>query len=321
MEHGDMTYHTALGLKELQARIDKAKIPASKIDETLNIATWNIREFGKKPRREASIHFIAEILGQFDLIAVVEVRDNLTDLSKVIQILGPYWRVVYSDFIEDAGGNRERMAYVYDQRAVAFTGLASEADPPRKKNPNTGEYESLISWWRSPYIASFKSGDFDFILITAHIRWGKAEEDRAKELQLLADWVDRRQKEQTVEDKDIIVMGDFNIPAIDDDLFKAVTSKGLRMPDALRGEHGSNLEQNKRYDQILHDPKYTKCFTNKAGVLDFYEGGIEKLYPNEKLSKLEFTFELSDHLPLWIQVDTDTDAEKIDQLLAEKKPG
>lgn len=118
-----------------------------------------------------------------------------------------------------------------------------------------------------------------------------------------------------MEDKDIIVMGDFDIPAADDDLLKAITSKGLRMPDALRGEQGLNLEKDKRYDQILHYPKFTKCFTNQTGVLDFYEGGIDKLYPNEKLSKLEFTYELSDHLPLWIQVDTDTDAEKIDQIL------
>jgi len=321
MNHGDLSYDIASGLKELQSRITKADIPASKLDETLNIAAWNIREFGKKPRKEASIHFIAEIIGQFDLVAVVELRDNLSDLSKVMQILGPYWRVVYSDFIEDPGGNRERMAYLYDQRAVAFTGLASEADPPRKKNEKTGEYESLITWWRSPYMASFKSGDFDFVLITAHIRWGKTEQERIKELQLLADWVERRRKETTVEDTDIIVMGDFNIPKVDDDLYKAITSKGLRVPDALRGvTHGSNLEKDKRYDQILHYPKFTKCFTNHAGVVDFYEGGIDRLFPDAKLNKLEFTFELSDHLPLWIQVDTDTDAEKIDQILVAKKP-
>jgi hypothetical protein len=48
--------------------------------------------------------------------------------------------------------------------------------------------------------------------------------------------------------------------------------------------------------------------------------GIDKLFPNAKLSKLEFTFELSDHMPLWIQIDTDTDAERIDQILVAKKP-
>ena len=32
------------------------------------------------------------------------------------------------------------MAYLFDKRAVVFTGLASEADPPRKKDKKTGEY-------------------------------------------------------------------------------------------------------------------------------------------------------------------------------------
>ena len=30
------------------------------------------------------------------------------------------------------------------------------------------------------------------------------------------------------------------------------------------------------------------------------------------MTKREFTYELSDHLPLWIQVDTDTDEEELD---------
>lgn len=48
-------------------------------------------------------------------------------------ILGPYWRAVYSDLIPDAGGNRERIGFLYDKRAVAFTGLAATANPPRDR--------------------------------------------------------------------------------------------------------------------------------------------------------------------------------------------
>jgi len=35
---------------------------------------------------EPAIHYIAEILGQFDLIAIVELRDNLEDLISGFQI-------------------------------------------------------------------------------------------------------------------------------------------------------------------------------------------------------------------------------------------
>ena len=313
MFHGNVSNEIARGLQELRMRINKARIPSSILDETINIATWNIRDFGKRRRRKAAIHYIAEILDQFDLIAITEVRDNLTDLYRVLEILGPYWRVVFSDFIRDPGGNKERVAYMYDKRAVTFTGLAAEADAPRKKDRGTGEWLSSISWWRKPFIASFRAGNFDFVAIAAHIRWGSGDKARVTPLQLLADWVDERQKEKHLLDKDIIVMGDFNIPSTDSPLFAAITSHGLHIPNALRGVHGTNLARNKRYDQILHYPRHTRCFTDKGGVLNFYAGEHKKLFPD--LTKTEFTYQLSDHLPLWVQINIDTSEEWLDQQL------
>lgn len=318
MFHGGVDANLAQGLKELRRRIERAGIPPSKLDESLNIATWNIREFGKRRRWKESIHHIAEILGQFDVVGVTELRDDLSDLGECLKILGPYWRAVYSDYMADAGGNHERIAYVYDTRMATFTGLAAEAAAPRKKNAATGEYVSEFSWWRSPYIASFRAGNFDFVLITAHIRWGSRAEDRIGPLKLLAEWIDTRAHESHVEDTDIIVMGDFNIPERDDALFQAITSKGLRIPDGLRGAHGTNLAKNKRYDQILHYPAYTKSFTENAGVLDYYAGDFKKLFPGKELTLEKFTYQLSDHLPIWIQMDTDVDGEKLDQIIRDK---
>ena len=112
------------------------------------------------------------------------------------------------------------------------------------------------------------------------------------------------------------MLGDFNLPDEDSDLFRAVTSKGLcAMAPGLLGTHGSNLAKDKRYDQILHDPKFVKSFTQLGGVLDFYEGDHTALYPGVKMTKGEFTYEMSDHLPLWTQVDTDTEGEVLDQIL------
>jgi hypothetical protein len=110
MFHGEITAEIAGGLLELDKRIGASNIPPSRLDERITLATWNVREFGKKRRLPTSLHYIAEVLGQFDLIAVVEVRDNLADLETVMEYLGPYWRVVFSDYITDCGGNRERIA-------------------------------------------------------------------------------------------------------------------------------------------------------------------------------------------------------------------
>ena len=179
MHHGPLSKQVAKGLRVLRERIEAAQIPSSKPDETLNIATWNVREFGRRPRRKASLHYIAETFGQFDLVSLVELRDDVSQLAEVRGYLGPHWKVVYSDYLTDAGGNRERVAYVFDQRAAAFTGFASNAVPPRKKTHD--EYPSAISWWRPPYMASFRAGSFDFTMLTAHVRWGRTEKGRIPE--------------------------------------------------------------------------------------------------------------------------------------------
>jgi endonuclease/exonuclease/phosphatase family metal-dependent hydrolase len=304
VNYDDVTPEIARGLLELRARIRRAKIPSSKLDETLNIATWNVREFGRKPRTKTALVYIAEILRQFDLIGLQEVRENLADLRRVLDILGPDWRAVYSDAIADAGGNRERIAFVYDRRAVTFGGLAAEAQPPRVKRG--AEYLSDISWWRSPYLASFHAGNFDFVCIAAHIRWGGSERERLPEIEALAQWVHDKSQEKDADGKDLIVMGDFNIPSEKSPLFKALTAKGLRVPDKLlRSTFGSNLEKNKRYDQILQLPEYPESFTNAGGVLDFYQGDHTPLFP--RLTKQAMTYQLSDHLPLWVQINTNTE--------------
>lgn len=56
-------------------------------------------------------------------------------------------------------------------------------------------------------------------------------------------------------------------------------------------------------------------FTNRGGVLDFYGTGHKTLLPGTSFTKAEFTYQLSDHLPLWVLLNTDDDAHKLDQIL------
>jgi endonuclease/exonuclease/phosphatase family metal-dependent hydrolase len=322
MHHGKVSAQLAKGLLALKKRIDAAKIPSSKLDETINVAIWNIREFGKSQRTDAAIHYIAEILGQFDLVALVELRNALSDLGRVLPILGPSWDVVYSDWIEDDGGNGERTAFLYDRRAVTFNGLAAEVDAPRDKSAT--EYLAKQSFWRAPYLCSFRAGNFDFLALATHTRWGDSLKGRQAELQMLADWVDVRVKSKSVEDRDIIVMGDFNIPKINDKLFNALTSRGLQIPDALvnlkSGDQalaGSNLGKDARYDQILHLPTMKQRFSNAGGTLDFFlsDDRIKELFPTENYTREKFSHQLSDHFPVWVQIMTDIEGQRLNQII------
>jgi endonuclease/exonuclease/phosphatase family protein len=326
MHHGDVSPDIAAGLLALRKRIEAAKIPPSKLDETINVAIWNIREFGKKRRTEAAIHYIAEILGQFDLIALVELRDNLGDYGRVCKYLGPSWDLVYSDWMADSGGNRERVGFLFDRRAVTFNGLAAEVDAPRTKKGL--EYLAQLSFWRAPYMCSFRAGNFDFIAIATHARWGDSLAAREAELGMLAEWIDVRFKDKAAEDTDLIVLGDFNTPSLDDKTFKALTSRGLQIPDSLLNlkigdvtVKGSNLNKDARYDQILHLPTLKQRFTNFGGTLDFWgsDAGIRQLFPDAGYSRMEFTFQLSDHFPVWVQIDTDIDGQRLTQIVQDAK--
>ena len=321
MHHGDVSPEIAAGLLALRRRFAEAKIPSSKLDEAINVAVWNVREFGKKHRTDAALHYIAEILGQFDLVGLVELRDNLTDLGCVMRYLGSSWQIVYSDWMDDGGGNHERVGFLFDSRAVQFNGLAAEIDAPRSKRQD--EYLASNSFWRAPYMCSFRAGNFDFIAIATHARWGNSTAKRESELKMLAEWIDTRFKNKYVEDHDLIVMGDFNTPKMDDSLFQALTSGGLQVPAPLKrlkiGDRlveGSNLDANARYDQILHLPTDEKRFSNNAGTVDFYGGdGNKELFPGKNYTREQFTFQLSDHVPVWIQVNTDIDGQRLDQIV------
>jgi endonuclease/exonuclease/phosphatase family metal-dependent hydrolase len=320
MDHSRLKFEELEGLKVLRSRIKTAKIPSSKLDKTINIATWNIRHWGQKRRKKCSLHYIAEILHNFDLISVVELRRNVTELKYVLDLLGEYWDVVFSDYTSDSGGNKERIAYIFDTRSVQFTGMAAETDGKRKKNKITGVYEPTFSWWRKPYMASFKAGSFDFVALSVHIQWGTIA-GRKKELEELAKWVKSYMKDEYSIDRDIILFGDFNIDSFESDLYKAISAYGLRAPDAiLKSDFGNNLARNKRYDQILHHPVQTgSVFTDHGGVVDFFQDDHKALFPYKDITKDKFTYELSDHLPLWMQINIDTADEQLDQLISSRK--
>ena len=147
---------------------------------------------------------------------------------------------------------------------------------------------------------------------------------------MLADWIDSRFQDKFVEDHDLIVMGDFNVPKIGDKLFEALTSRGLQVPDSLvnlkAGDQviaGSNLGKNARYDQILHLPTLKNRFTNHGGTLDFFgsDARIKELFPDKDYTRTKFSYQLSDHFPLWVQLDTDIDGERLNQIVQDGKKG
>lgn len=279
----------------LRSRIRAARVPRARADN-LRLATWNIRRFGEGKRLPESIEMIAAIIGTFDLVAIVELCEDVTDLRRVLAALGPRWRAVFSDYLRDAGGNRERIGFVFDSARVDFTGLASVAEGERRLVD--GRYIEAVPWWRPPFMASFARARFDFLLIAAHVRWGNSVEARYGELDALAKWIDWRSREPHFGDRDLIVVGDFNVNTLPDPRRgSALEGHGFEVPPGLSGV-STSLGKAKRYDEVFC--RTTATLWN-AGALNFIADGHRGLFPNRPMSHDAFTFQLSDHLPLWVE--------------------
>jgi endonuclease/exonuclease/phosphatase family metal-dependent hydrolase len=82
---------TAGGLLRLKDGFKEDGVPERVRSSKLLLATWNIREFESAkygPREKEALYYIAEIIDHFDIVAVQEVREDLSSLERVMGILG-----------------------------------------------------------------------------------------------------------------------------------------------------------------------------------------------------------------------------------------
>ncbi len=298
-----MSATDAKRITELRDIIKATKIPAKKIDENLLICTFNIREFGAKKRKSVSINALAEMCSRFDIVAIQELRSNLGDLKRLINILGPFWKVIFNDpaGVAKNKGNDERFAYIYDSRVVRFTGMAAELLISDDFFSHGQPSQDASVPWRTPYLVSFKSGMFDFMMLTVHIQWNSSGgiKARAKEIEMITKWLEDRRQSQKLFDPDVFLLGDFNIPTLGSSTFKALKKHGLTIPRALQHVK-TNLKQNAHYDQIAYYKENTDCIIGKSGNLDFYDAFFWKTMGKARHNAM--TYEISDHLPLWMEL-------------------
>lgn len=322
---------TAAGLLRLKDALDgKGGVPPRGVEENLLLATWNVREFDSAKygvRKQEPLLYIAEIVNRFDLVAVQEVRDDLTALNRLVDYLGGWWKYVITDVTEGTRGNRERMAFLYDSRKLAFGGLAGEVVlPPVRVEGKV--YRPADQLARTPFIVGFRSGWFRFAICTTHVYYGTetAEDpDRVKEIELLAQFLADRASERFAWAPNMILLGDFNIFKPEDKTLQAITKAGFVVPKAIQ-DLPSNVPQNKHYDQIgfISPDVGAELQAYRAGVFNYYDhvyrpadeeahaADMGTAYASKADAKKKTTYyktwktyQMSDHLPMWIELKTD----------------
>ena len=263
-----------------------------------------------------SLYYIAEIISRFDLIAIQEVRDNLEDINAVCRILGSDWGIFTSVVTQGASGNKERLAFLYDKRTVTFRNIAGQIILPGAK--------TTTQFARSPYIIRFQSGWLKFDICTTHIYYGNASKNspqykrRIEEIKDIVSFFKKFYVDKN-EAFNIFILGDFNIENTKSDTYKAATSSVFKIPAAILKNKlpGSNVKQDKIYDQILYFNKFRDITFKAAGIYNYYDTVFDK-YSNysrriekhyKKIAAKDFnefkTYQMSDHLPLWVEMNTD----------------
>ena len=280
-------------------------IPAKAVDRLL-LATWNIANLGVQDRAAREYQLIAEMIGWFDLIAVQEVNDNLVGLRGILAALPQKYRAVFSP----AMGNDERLAFIYDSTKISSLEKAGAiAVPPEDFKYITleGVAAKFQGFSRAPYVAAFQAGAWKFQLVNVHLFYGDESkpsiERRSLEAYAVGRWGDLRSRSKNAYVKDIIALGDFNLPKAEpgDPIFKALTKRGLFLP-AHSSQIGSSIVGDNHYDQMGFFPAETQSdFTGNTGVFDF-DGALFRQFWATKTPAQFFAFMryyISDHRILW----------------------
>ena len=330
---------TINNLLKLRHQLDR-DIPQKTATDTLLLATWNIRKFDDK-RMQESLHYIAEIVSRFDLIAIQEVASNQKGLESLMGLLDYGWDYIYTDSTDGSAGGGERMAFLYDKSKISFKNMAGEIVLPKDKNSNKligGE----LQFARTPYSVSFQAGWFKFILTTVHVFFGSTSSTnlkrREEEIDSITSILSKRAKK---EETSYIHLGDFNIPNVNDNTMKALEKYGFIVPADIK-QHPTDLGGTKYYDQIAFNLKLKKNMTvfdekeQKAGAFHFEETvytekdlDIYKDYFLDKITgktdaqiktyymSIWRTFQMSDHLPLWVELKIDFSNQYLENLITE----
>jgi endonuclease/exonuclease/phosphatase family metal-dependent hydrolase len=326
---------TVNNLLKLRSRLDR-DIPQKTATDTLLLATWNIREFGDNRRRE-SLYYWAEIISRFDLVAVQEVSANLKGLQDLVSLLNLNWDYFVTDSTDGSAGGGERMAFLYDKSKISFQKMAGEIVLPKDKL-----IDGQLQFARTPCCVAFQAGWFKFVLTTVHVYYGSTSaadrKRREREIDALTSVLSKRAKK---EDTNYILLGDFNIPDVNDNTMRALEKYGFVVPQAIR-EHPSDLGKTSHYDQIAFHLKLDDKMTlfseeaQKAGTFNFAEtvytekdletykpyfldkinGKTEKEMEKYYLSSWR-TFQMSDHLPLWVELKIDFSNQYLERMKKE----
>ena len=256
--------------------------------ETAKIAAFNIQIFGQtKSQKHDVMAVLRDVVREFDIVLIQEIRDASEQtipnfVEAINQMEGPNYSFIESERLGRTS-SKEAYAYIYNTETVQFIQGSDYV-----YNDVNDVFE------REPYIAGFKVGNFDFVLVGIHTK----PDDAYREIGNLTLVVSSIQNASPNE-KDIVVMGDFNADGSyfdEDDTsnpFKASEYHWL-----ITNDMDTMVKTDYTYDRIV---VLDGTFSH-----EYDHGTAQVFYFDQAYGLVNQTFvsEVSDHYPVFAQYKT-----------------
>ena len=265
----------------------------TRTDDNVIIASYNIKWFGQLNHDYKKL---AEVIQNFDVCGILEIKveTDLTELvDKLNNLTGKEWGYAFGMRTHRPHGTYyEAYGVVWRKDRVEIgNGLVS----------NLWDLEE--AYRNDPYLVSFKSKNFDFLLFLVHTRWSADDYgNRENEVRMIVDKIDFIK--HITDERDIIVAGDFNYSGTNAVMEEMASDAGLTQIDP---NQKSTFKSNysgyaSSYDHIfISDSDTQEYISPQSAVLDV----TRIIYGNNSVENMKKSkSELSDHLPIWAVFNT-----------------
>lgn len=268
---------------------------AQNSNKTIKIASFNIKWLSHQKAGDSfKGSTIVNILNEFDLVAIQEIRDKTNKtmdiLVKALKEKGRNYRYILGPRLpKNASRYYERYAFIFDIDKLESLSRGITFSDPNDR------------FVREPLMTRFKvkEGNFDFVLVNIHTK----PESATAEINALTKVI--VEAARLLREKDIIVLGDFNADCAKGDDYYDETELTVHFPSneyisIIPNSADTNLaETDCTYDRIITTKSVGEDYVmNKWGVYKFDEQ-FDLTYDKAK--------SVSDHYPVWAEFFTNKD--------------
>ncbi|AVR44747.1 endonuclease [Christiangramia fulva] len=246
----------------------------------VRISSWNLQNFGKT-KSEAEVNFVADVLRDFDVVALQEIvagyggTQTVAKLADALNRRGAKWDYLVSEPTESTPYASERYAFLWKTSKV------------KRLKKAWLEQNFVDEIDREPYLISLSYNGKSFTLVNFHaIPKKKQPEKEIKYFKFLP---------ELYPDNNLIFLGDFNVPQ-SHTVFNPLKKIGFR--PVVQGEK-TTMKMNcvegeclaSEYDNIFYNSDEFEVLS--SGVVLFY-----KSFPDMVTAR-----RISDHIPVWAELD------------------